>query len=211
MKLSDFERIGDKGRPRFVTQVKDAGGEETFELTIAGPESLLRRALADATIELTIDSRRSEESVKRELDAAQAERRKTMWSIAALDEVDALFKPEPPRAQRQKSILAAVRPVGREGTPFAFGISTFTVPSGVSFFFFGSFVVLTFGSLVPASGDQDLFLRLFAPAGPVVSASVFPFTLPDVVSFSIPFPFVPVFQVFGFATGVCANFSAVGV
>jgi hypothetical protein len=81
----------------------------------------------------------------------------------------------------------------------------------VSFFFFGSFVVLTFGSLVPTSGDQDLFLHLFTPAGPVVSASVFPFTLPDLVTFSIPFPFVPVFRVFGFATGVCANFGAVGV
>jgi hypothetical protein len=44
-----------------------------------------------------------------------------------------------------------------------------------------------------------------------VSASVFPFTLPDLVTFSIPFPFVPVFRVFGFATGVCANFGAVGV
>src|SRR5262249_10293074 len=123
---------------------------------------------------------------------------------------DDLFKPEPARVQRQKSVLASVRPVGGEGTPFAFSLSGFTVPSGVSFFFFGSFVVLTLGSVVPASGDQDLFLHLFTLAGPVVPASVFPFPTPDLVSFSIPFPFVPVFQVLGFATGVCANFTAFG-
>lgn len=146
----------------------------------------------------------------RELDARQAERRKAMWSIARLEKIDDLFKPEPAPPQRRKSVLAAVRPVGGEGTPFAFSVSTFAVPSGVSFFFFGSFVGFTFGSVAPATGDQDLFLHLFAPAGPVVSASVFPFTIPDLVSFAIPFPFVPVFQVFGFATGVCSTFTALG-
>jgi hypothetical protein len=210
MKLGDFERTVGKTNPRFVTQVKDVSGDETFELTIAGPEALVRRVIADATIQLTIDSRQSEKELMRELDARQAERRKTMWSIAALDKAGDLLKLAPPPAQLQKSVLAAVRPISGEGTPFAFSLSGFTVPSGVSFFFFGSFVAFTLGSVVPATGDQDLFLHLFAPGGPTVSASVFPLTLPDLVSFSIPFPFVPVFRVFGFTTGVCANFTAFG-
>ena len=67
----------------------------------------------------------------------------------------------------------------------------------------------TFGSVLPRSGDQDLFLHLFGATGPVVSASALPLTLLDAVSFALPppFPFVPVFQIFGFTTGVCGNFT----
>jgi hypothetical protein len=213
MKLDDLERRGDKNHRRFVTHVQDVSGDEKFELTIAGPDALVRDVLADATIELTIDSAQSQDELARALEERHPQQRKAMWSLAGLDDVDSLFKPEPPRPQRETSVLAAVRPVGGEGTPFAFSFSTFAVPGGTSVFFFGSFVGFTFGSLLPASGDQDLFLHLFATTGPVVSASVFPFTSPDVVSFALPFPFffVPVFQVFGFATGVCSSFSAFGV
>jgi len=47
---------------------------------------------------------------------------------------------------------------------------------------------------------------------PVVSASALPLTLLDAVSFALPppFPFVPVFRIFGFTTGVCGNFTAFG-
>ena len=73
-------------------------------------------------------------------------------------------------------------------------------------------LTLTFGSVLPRSGDQDLFLHLFGATGPVVSASALPLTLLDAVSFVLPppFPFVPVFRIFGFTTGVCGNFTAFG-
>jgi hypothetical protein len=91
-------------------------------------------------------------------------------------------------------------------------ISTFAVPAGASFFFFGSWVFGTFGSVLPRSGDQDLFLHLVGATGPVVSASALPLTLLDAVSLVLPppFPFVPVFRIFGFTTGVCGNFTAFG-
>src|SRR5262249_21848468 len=127
-----------------------------------------------------------------------------------LDKAGDLLKPAPPPAKLQKSVLAAVRPISGEGTPFTFSMSGFTVLSGVNFFFFGSFVGFTFGSVVPASADQDLFLPLFVPAGPTAPACVLPGALLALVSFSIPLPFVPVFQAFGFTTGVCANFTAFG-
>ena len=90
-------------------------------------------------------------------------------------------------------------------------ISTFAVPAGARFFFFGSWVFGTFGSVLPRSGEQDLFLHLFGATGPV-APSALPLTLLDVVSFALPppFPFVPVFQIFGFTTGVCGNFTAFG-
>ena len=64
MKLADFERRGDEGHPRFVTQLRDVSGDETFELTIAGIEALVRETLDEATIELTIDSAQSEDDVE---------------------------------------------------------------------------------------------------------------------------------------------------
>jgi hypothetical protein len=209
MNLDDFERRGDKLRRRWVTNVRDVGGDEEFELTIAGPEALVREVLAEATVELTIDSTQSQDTGMRMRDELSAQQRKSLWSLAGLERVDELLKPDPPVARRDATVLAAVRPVQGDGTPFAFTLSAFTVPSGVSLFFFGTWVGFAIGSVVPASGDQDLFLRLFTPTGPVVSSSRAAFTAPDVVWFT-GFPFVPVFQVLGFTTGVCANFSANG-
>jgi hypothetical protein len=211
MKLGDFEQRGDKGHPRFVTQVQDVSGDEKFELTIAGPEALVQQVLADATIELTIDSAQSEDDIKRRFDELSAQQRKQMWSLADLEKVDDLFKPEPAWPQGDTSVLAAVRPVRGEETPFAITVSSFTVPTGASFFFFGSFVGFTIGTVLPLTGDQDLILRLFTPTGPRVSSSFAFGTALDLVWFTFPFPFVPVFQVIGFATGVCSNFSANGV
>jgi hypothetical protein len=210
MNLDDFERSGDRRHPRFVTQVQDVSGDEKFELTIAGPEALVQEVLGEATIELTIDSAQSADDVKSRLGELSAEQRRQIWTLAGLEDVDELFKPEPAWPQRDKSVLAAVRPVGGEGTPFAITTSAFTVPAGASFFFFGSFVGFAIGTVLPTTGDQDLFLRLFTPTGPVVSSSRASFTALDVVWFTFPFPFVPVFEVQGFTTGVCSNFSANG-
>jgi hypothetical protein len=210
MKLADFERRGDNGHPRFVTQLRDVSGDETFELTIAGAEALVRETLEDATIELTIDSAQSVDDVKRRFDELGAEHRKQLWSLAGLEKLDELFKPEPAWPERDTSVVAAVRPVGGEGTPFAMTVSSFTVPAGASFFF-GSFVGFTVGAVLPLTGDQDLLLHLFTPTGPVVSSSLAFGTALDVVWFTFPFPFVPVFQVRGFVTGACSNFSANGV
>ena len=55
MNLDDFEQSGDKDHSRFVMNVQDVSGDEQFELTIAGPRALIRRVLADATIELTVE------------------------------------------------------------------------------------------------------------------------------------------------------------
>jgi hypothetical protein len=108
-------------------------------------------------------------------------------------------------------VFAAARPVSGDGTPFAFSFSGFFLPAGASLFVFGPFVISAFAALTPATGDQDLFLRLFTPTGPVASASRFGGTTRDTVAFGVPlFPFVPVFQVFGFTTGVCSSFVAMG-
>jgi hypothetical protein len=213
MNLEDFERRGDSGRPRFVTTVRDVGGDEVFELTLTAPEALIREVLAEATIELTIDSARTQETLVRETDHLRAEHREAMWRVAGLEETEDLLKPQPPWPRPEDSVLAALRPVHGEGTPFSLSISNFGVARGRRIFFTGSWVFNTFASVRPSSGDQDLFLHLFAATGPVLSASILPGVLLDVVSFAVPppFPFLPVFEVLGFITGTCANFTAFGV
>lgn len=215
MKIDEFERREDKGYTRLVSQLQDVSGDELFELTIAGPDELVREVLGDATIDVTIDSAQSTEDIKRRFDELSAEHRKQLWSLAGLENVDDLFKPEPASPRRDTSVLAAVRPVSGEGTPFAITAAGFTVPATVSVFFVGSWVFFANGAVLPATGDQDLRLRLFSTTGPVVSSSLAGGTALDFVWFTLPspfgpLPFLPIFEVLGFTTGVCATFSATG-
>ena len=212
MKLADFERTDDDGFSRYVTRVPDEGGAEEFELRFAGPAEVVEKMLADATIDLTIDSTRDDSWVKDEFESTHKEHRRSMWELAGLEDIDELLKPKPPDPDRKSSVFASVRPVSGDGTPFFFSIGGFFVPTRASLFFMGSWVLLTTASLRPASGDQDLFLHLYSPTGPVVSSGTRGGTAGDTVSFVLPvFPFVPVFRVLGFAAGVCGSLTAVGV
>ena len=211
MQLRDFERTGDGDYSHYITRVADVGGEGYFELRLAGPSKVVERMLADTTIDLTIDSTQDVSQVRQLVESAREEHRRTMWELAGLGDIDQLLKANPKRPDRESSVFASARPVSGEGTPFALTLPAFFVPTGVSLFFFGLPVLETAALVVPASGDQDLFLHLFSPTGPVVSSSRLGGTSPDLAWFTFPLlPFVPVFQVFGFAAGVCGNFTATG-
>jgi hypothetical protein len=215
VRIDEFERREDKFYARYVSQVRDVSSDELFELTIAGPDELVREVLAEATIDITIDSAQSVDDLKRRFDELSAGQRKHMWSLAGLENVDELFKPEPASPRRETSVLVTARPVNGEGTPFVISVAGFTVPATVSVFFFGSWVFFANGVVLPSTGDQDLNLRLFSTTGPVVSRSAAGGTAPDFVWCTLPspfgpLPFVPVFEVVGFTTGVCATFTATG-
>ena len=211
MQIKDFERTMDGDYSLFITRVADEGGEGDFELRFAGPGKLVERMLAEATIELTVDSRQDESQVRRAVDADYQAHRRSMWEAASLTDADSLLKPAPGPPDRRNVVLGSVRPVSGEGTPFVLTLSTFFVPAGFSPFFFGLPVLTASALVVPATGDQDNFVRLFSPTGPVIASSRFGGTTPDLAWFVIPFlPVVPVFQVFGFTAGVCANFTATG-
>ena len=210
MKLSEFTRSG-RTRTRFVTQVADAATQEDFELTIAGPAALVKRMFAEADLDLTIDSQRSQDQVAADFAPSHDELRKQMWELAGLEDTRALLKPAPEPPDPKNTVFASARPVAGHGTPFAFAASGFFVPAGARLFLFGSFVLTAIGSLRPATGDQDLFLHLFSPTGTVVSSSIFGGTSLDLVWFTFPFlPWVPVFEVRGFTAGVCGAFAAQG-
>ena len=214
MKLTDFERRGDKSYPRFVTHVRDVSGDEPFELTIAGPDALVEQVFADATIELTIDSAQTADDLRIRFDELRSEQRKHTWSLAGLENVDDFFKPEPALPQCDTSVLAAVRPVGGEGTPFLLTARVHR-PGNSERVLRRIVVAFANGAVLPLTGDQDLRLLLFSTTGPVVSSSRAGGTALDFVWFTLPspfgpLPFFPVFEVLGFTTGVCSTFSATG-
>jgi hypothetical protein len=213
VKLSEFDRSGKGARTRHVTQVTDAASQEVFELTLAGPPALVKRMFGEADLELTIDSGRTVDQVAKDFAADQEDHRKALWELTGLEDTRALLKPAPDPPDPKTTVFASARPVKGHGTPFAFVATSFFVPAGASVFFFGSWVFGAVGSLRPTTGDQDLFLRLFSPSSAPVSSSTFGGTSVDVVWFTFPpfpFPFVPVFQVFGFTAGTCGVFAAQG-
>jgi hypothetical protein len=211
MQLKDFERTGDGDYSHYVTRVADVGGEGDFELRLAGPSKVVERMFADTIIDLTIDSTQDGSQVRQLVESTREEHRRSMWELVGFGDIDQLLTPNPKRPDRESSVFASVRPVSGEGTPFVFTSSSFFVPAGFSFYFFGLPVLETAALVVPVSGNQDLFLHLFGITGPVVSSSMLGGTSPDLVWFAFPFfPFVPVFQVFGSAAGVCGNFTANG-
>jgi hypothetical protein len=72
MNLEDFERRGGKDHARFVAQVRDVSGDETYELTI--------------------DSARTQDTLVREAEELRAEHRRAMWTVAGLEKVTDLLK-----------------------------------------------------------------------------------------------------------------------
>jgi hypothetical protein len=79
MKLADFEKSDSRAAARFVLRLSDASSQDLFEITIAEPSSLVERMLAEAEIDLTIDSQRTQEDVIADFEPALEEQRKSIW------------------------------------------------------------------------------------------------------------------------------------
>jgi hypothetical protein len=218
MRLDQFDRIGERKFPRFIARVADARGKSEYELRVTGPAKLVEQVIAEAAIEVVIDSASTQDDFKQGLESAQAELRRSQWELAALEDIDLLLKPAPGAPERESTVFCSIRPVSEGGTPFSFTLSGFPLAAGGRFIFVGLLSLFASAFVVPATGDQDLFLHLFSATGPVVSASRAGGITPDVVAFSSvavlpflpPLPFVPVFDVVGFTTGVCGLFQAIG-
>jgi hypothetical protein len=123
-----------------------------------------------------------------------------MWELAGLEHIDQVLKPNPPPPERESSVFASARSMSGDGTRFITNIFNVTMPAG-SNLLFGGFWSDAIGVVTPASGDQDLFLDVFAP-GIVLSASRLAGTATDaVVLQSVSAGFVWI-RFFGFRAGV---------
>jgi len=163
MRLADFESTGDGDFPLFVTRVPDAGGAEEFEFRIAGPARLVEEMLADATIELTIDSTKKKPLESPKFDSAQEEEyRRATWELAGLEDIDQLLKPNPPPPDRESSVFASIRSMSGHGTTYQLDVLDASMPAGSNLIFGGTWTDAR-AFATPASGDQDLFLAISAP------------------------------------------------
>jgi hypothetical protein len=170
-----------------------------------------------ATVEVVIDSASTQDEFRQGLESAQAELRRSQWEVAALEDIDLLLKPAQGAPERESTVFCSSG-LCRTGHAVLLHRGWIPPAAGQHFIYVGLLSLFASAFVVPAKGDQDLFLHLFSAAGPVVSASTAGGTTPDVVAFSSvpvlpflpPFPFVPVFDVVGFTTGVCGLFQAAG-
>ena len=197
---------------RYVARVADAKGAERYELVIAGPRAAIEKTFGEAELDVTIDPDADKSQWERELRPAFEQEQRARSEFAAFENVPELFKKkQPTAATAARSIFVSVRPLEPGGTRYSFTARNFFVPRFFNLFFGLPPVCSTFGVLTPLSGDQDLFLHLgWPPLGPV-RASVLGGTATDVVTLAVfctPWThFGPIFQVFGFTSGVCSRFT----
>ena len=207
MRLQDLDRSGRGNRTRYVGKI-----DRHHELVLAGSNAAITKSFAEAEFDINVDPKATKASWARELRPASEEEVAALAEVAALERPDELLAkraPAPPKPAGAAFI--SVRKTGGKGTSYFVSVSNFFVPAPFSLFGVLPPVCSSFGIVRPRTGDQDLFLHLFHPLGPVVRLSVRGGTLVDIVTFSVfctPFThFVPWFQVFGFTSGVCSNFT----
>ena len=211
-RLADLEQSGRGAKSRFASRIADEQGVERYELVVAGPAALVKKSFAKAEIEVDIDPAEDKRAWSKELGDAWKQEREAQRALTTLEDVPALFaKSPPPAPTAAKSVFVSLRQLEAGGTRYRFTVGGFVLPTGVSFFFGLPPVCSTFGVLIPASGDQDLFLHLaWPPIGPI-RASINGGTTPDVITFStfcLPWThFAPIWHLFGFRTGVCRTFT----
>ena len=210
--LADLEPSGKGTKTRFAARLTDDKGVERYELIVAGPPALIKKSLAKAKIEVEIDPSADKKAWEKQLGSAWKQEREAQRALSALENVPGLFeKSPPPSPTAAKSVFVSLRQLEAGGTRYRITMGGFGVPLGVSLFFGLPPVCSTFGVLIPASGDQDLFLHLgWPPFGPI-RGSINGGTTPDVITFSVICRawthFAPIWHLFGFRTGICRTFT----
>jgi hypothetical protein len=213
LRIGDFEQVRRGARVRCVAPVADTSGGLTHELVIEGPRATVERSFADAEFTLAIDPKADKKAWDSELRPVRDHEEANQRELAALENTAAFFeKKTPPPLTAAKSVFVSLRKREPGGTKYLFKVTGFPVPVGFSFLFGLPPVCSTFGVLTPATGDQDLFLyRAWPPFGGLLAFSRFGGTTTDVVTFSVVCKaftqFVPIYQVFGWATGICSTFT----
>ena len=204
MKIEEFERSGRGNRMRYVRPVGD-----DHELVIAGSKEI-PKVFKDADFDVQIEPEATAESWERELRPVREQELNSLAEVAALEQLDDLFKKRPAAAKPEHSAFISLRRTRGTGTSYLFSISNFFLPTLFSVFGVLPPICSCFGVVTPLTGDQDLFLEL-APFGPILRMSAKGGTAVDVVTLTVPCTFfthfVPWFQVFGFASGTCSNFT----
>jgi hypothetical protein len=193
MRLEEFEKSGRGERVRYVAPIRDTSGAEDYELILVGPEALFEQGFMEADLEAVVDTAVPFEQSEEALREIKELELKTYSELAALERPDKLFKEPPPDPSVENSVFASLRRLHGEGTLWSFTVRGLgPLPQGVNLFFLYPPVCSCSATVVPASGDQDLFLsRQFIFGASVLRAvSLNGGTLVDFVADSNP-PLTP--------------------
>lgn len=208
MKLSDFERFGSARSARLVKLVADVAGAEDYELSVAGPASVIKKVLSKSDFSVVIDPARSADQAGKELQEDSRLRLEEFSSAAKLDNIAKLpvFKKTPGPPTKDRTVFVSLRRVRGAGTFWGPWRFSFFLPRGFNIIVLPPPLCSLSASVTPTSGDQDIFLsRLFASA-PFLS-SIGGGTAVDTLNFlSVPcnvasWNFLMI-RIFGFATGI---------
>lgn len=209
MKFSEM-KIAKGPDPKWTALIADKNGNKDFELAIRGPETLVAQVFEKANFDFEIDPDASRESA-----AGRLKELHQKWAATAkepfADPGHGFFKKPVASFDDSNSVVASLRRLQGKGTLFAISIFEIFLPAKTDFFWISPPAEFScVGLVAPMAGDQDLYLTLNSPLPPIVSSSVRGGLAIDTVSHGISFgnwaPFVPVFRVHGFATGL-GNFT----
>jgi hypothetical protein len=212
MRIEELQRRADQGRVRYVGAVADAAGEEGYELAIAGPEDLVEEAFAETDFALDIRPGASREDWDRMMEDMARSRAESSTEAFALERPDEFFKPAPCPAVPETTAMVALRRLCQGGTVFGNRIR-FGIPRGAETLVFTlPSVWICSGTLIPQSGDADLFLSLNHTGAPFQAHSSMPGTTTERVQVATTSdnPFVPFFTVTGLP-GTITIFEFVGL
>jgi hypothetical protein len=206
MRLTDLKRPRAVGAP-YLIPLKDSAGDEHYELAISGPAPLVKRVFANCDFDWRIEPKASEKDAqKRTQDIWDTHVRANVLAGEA-ETTASLAKTELKPSKAADSVVVSVRRTQGEGTFWFFAFPGLFVPRGGNIFFTLPPICNATGSVIPLSGDPDLFLSRNGPFTPVVSASVRAGLAIDTVAFgpAICWPwmeFVPWFRINGFRASV---------
>jgi hypothetical protein len=171
---------------------------------LIGPATTIKQAFRESDFEVIVNHSQRQEDWEEAAGRAFEGRTQNMGDARSLAE---LMKPQAPKASSQRSAFVVLRPTMPSKTVYILS-AAFFIPTGWSFFFVLPWSCSVFGVVMPATGDEDLFLSLNGPFTPIVAASTLGGLAWDRVSFAgacWPWTqFIPYFRVFGFRGGSCA-------
>jgi hypothetical protein len=209
--LDDLERDAGRSFTRYRGGVADDTGDERYALALAGPDGLIREAFAETDFASSIIPGGTRDDWDAAIEQRARRAAEGSTEVFALDRPAQFFKGTVSPATPESTVLVTLRALKPAGTLFFFSLR-FGVPRGVNLVFTLPSVWITWGSLLPQSGDPDLRLSLNGLGPPFVATSVLGGTAVDTVFFTTAnpfFQFVPFFTVTGF-TGAITVFEFAG-
>ncbi len=196
MKLKDMQRSTRGAQVLYSSPAKDRKGRSHYEVSVAGPKSVVEKALREADLTFDIDPDATQESADRRVMEAlkpwHREMAQRAMDPAGLNTKVAVKKPA---ENASRTMTVTLRPTAKHGTFFFFD-TVFPVFLPVAPLFQVVLPPCSFGGIAsfPVAGNPNVRIRFNSPLPPNAAASGFGGLAIDTASFvrapwALVFPF----------------------